>query len=53
MLVKDFSTTASVMNTNNNTILQRLGLDPSFVHIDKKIIKDNVSVVKSWSYGDM
>lgn len=53
VLVKRFSTTPSIMNNDDYTIMQRLGLDPSFVHIHKKIVKDKVNVIKSWSYGDM
>lgn len=41
---KEFST--NVNNTNNYAILQKLGLDPTFVHIHKNVIENNKSVIK-------
>lgn len=37
----------------NYPIFQRLGLDPSYVHIHKYITEKNKSIIKSWDYGDV
>jgi len=52
-IVKNYSTNSFVDNVNNYPILQKLGLDPKYVHIHKKVIEGNNDIIKSWSYGDM